>query len=316
MTTDHETTTLLSLSRVREYLLCGERYRLKRILRHTGTYRANLLFGSLMHAAIARAYRQPCSLPDAVEAVWGRHCAPVIETLRAYATLDAEYRAQERSNTKQAKGWRQSHPAYDDALTALAAYQTTAFGHYRWGQGQSLATFYRRSRALADGAADLILPGAVLVEGQPLHTEDAGDAVDHTPIRGVIAGVPVVGVPDVVARDGGVIRVVDYKTGRATVPALLAYDAQLTLYVELLRQAGVIARDEPVVAGQITLGDDDVTAVWLDGAVLDANLARVTAQFAHVAAMVAAGIFPNMRGLYAPSISPCSDCEVAHVCEA
>lgn len=303
------------------------RYRLG----HTSRVGAAAWFGRMMHEAIQRAY-QGAALDDAVRETWEAACMPVFDALDELVTLDAEYGAAGRPTTKAAQAWRDQHPEYDELARRVTEYQAAALGHLRWGKSQSLADYYRRAVALGEREAEIILDDPIQVEGQPprplddepaTETEPADDdsfdeegKADHTPLVGVIGGVAVAGVPDVVARRGDALLVGDYKTGRPVTEAALLEDAQLAIYVELLRQNGIIADGQPVEVGHIALGEREVTHLWVPAAHHERLLRRIERQLAHVAALVEADFTVPRRGIDSGFLSPCALCDVAHVCDA
>ena len=123
-------------------------------------------------------------------------------------------------------------------------------------------------------------------------------------------------MPDLVARREGTLLIGDYKTGSAISREALAEDAQLVIYVELLRQNGLIAPGQPVQVGHIILGAPDVTHIWVDMANHERLLARIERQLTQVAALIDDGLFIPRKGIESGFLSPCALCDLAHVCDA
>jgi RecB family exonuclease len=135
-------------------------------------------------------------------------------------------------------------------------------------------------------------------------------------LTNTIGGIAIAGVPDVVARREGTLLIGDYKTGSATSREALAEDAQLVIYVELLRQNSMIAPGQPAEVGHIVLGDRDVTKLWVDTANHARLLSRIERQLTQVAALIDAGLFIPRKGIESGFLSPCALCDLAHVCVA
>ena len=215
----------------------------------------------------------------------------------------------------------------------------------RWGKTHSLADYYRRAVALLASEGEILLEHPLLVEGIPIselrdpHDEEArpsgsaaalaGDAENiradidedgrgtrYRVLAGTIAGVEVIGVPDVLARDAdGTLCVADYKTGRPISQGELAENAQMALYVELLRQNGYITEDDRVRIGHIYLTESGVLPIWVDDVQQVTMLHRLGRQLNMAAALIDNGLFSDRKGLDAFQ-SPCAFCDVAHVCDA
>jgi hypothetical protein len=272
-------------------------------------------------------------LPIAHDRAWEAACGPMLPQLERLISLDADYAAAGGSRTKAAQRWREEHPEFDQLEAELDQFQRTALGHLRWGERDSLVDTYRATRHLrAAHPAELLLPGAFLVEGQPLELlapvlprEDSSQANDEDEedgdrphlLHGELWGVPVYGVPDVVASDGDVISVLDYKTGRRQLnPAQLADDAQLAIYAELLRQTGHIFPGQPVRVGHRYLGErGEITTVWANAEHHPLVLERLGRQFAVARALIDAGLFVPVKGVD-PAMGPCALCDLAHHCRA
>jgi len=322
----------LSISQVRLFLSCSHAWHLRYRLGHVPRVGAGAWFGRMIHEAIQLAY-QGLALDDAVRATWETACAPIFDALEELVTLDAEYAAAGRPTSKAAQAWRDQHPAYDELARRVNAYQAAALGHLRWGKTQSLADYYRRAVVLGEREAEILIDDPILIEGRPFRTveddeppaaDSAGDDAPfdeegkaaYSPLVGVIGGVAVAGVPDIVARRGDTALVGDYKTGRPLGQAALLEDAQLTIYVELLRQNGIIAAGQPVEVSHIVLGEREVTHQWAPASDHARLLSRIERQLAHVAALVAADLTIPRKGIDAGFLSPCALCDVAHVCDA
>lgn len=322
----------LSITQVRLFLACSHAWYLRYHLGHTPRVGAGAWFGRMMHEAIQRAY-QGVSLDNAIRTTWERVCPPIVDRLNSLVKLDAEYATTGRPTTKAAQAWRDQHPGYDDLLYQIAEYQATALGHLHWGKSQSLADYYRRAVVLGKQEVAIILDDPILVEGQPLRpigtkptaanepTEadtflDEEGKVVHTPLIGIIGGVTVAGVPDVVARSGDALLVGDYKTGRSVTEADLLEDAQLAIYVELLRQNHIIADSQPIKVGHITLGEHEATQLWVPALHHERLMRRIEHQFAHVAALIENDLTVPRKGIISGFTSPCALCDVAHVCDA
>jgi hypothetical protein len=161
-----------------------------------------------------------------------------VGALQRLVVLDAAYSACGRPATSAAKRWRAEHPEYDEVLARIADTQQHALGSYRWGATQHLADYYRPAVALQGSEGVILLVEPLLVEGIPaaelLHPNDEPEALDtegtaastaeevhlefdedgrgtrYRLMAGEIAGIPVVGAPDVLARAAdGVLLVAD-----------------------------------------------------------------------------------------------------------
>jgi len=334
----------LSISQLQRWHRCGYAWHLRYGLGHSPRMGAGAWFGRIMHEIIALMYRR-MRMDAAHTRIWRRECGPVWDDLQQLIILDAAYAAQGRPTSGAAKKWRAEHPEYDAVLERLADFQQHALGDARWGKSQSLAAYYRRAVALLTSEGEILLEGPLLIEGIPVselrHPDDDGalpaesatsiaDATEEAAIEidedgrgtryrtliGAIAGVQVQGVPDVFARGAdGSLCIADYKTGKPISRDELAQSAQMALYVELLRQNGYIAEDQRVRIGHIYLTESGVLPVWTD-AVQQANvLQRLSRQISMAAALMDNGLFSDRKGLDVFQ-SPCSFCDVAHVCDA
>jgi len=304
-------------------LFCGYAWRLRYQLGHQPRVSAGAWFGRLMHEAIRLAYHG-LSLDVAVRQVFAQACPPVFDALEDLVRIEPTIS-------------RGSHTKTGDAARLelqIDDYQRIALGHLRWGRSQNLADYFRRALALARREADILLNDVLLIEGQPLgipsesapplatvadddpESWDEEGKPDYAPLIGTIGGVPIAGVPDVVARRDATLLVGDYKTGRAITRAALVEDAQLVIYVELLRQNGLIAPGQPVEVGHIILGEHDVAQIWVDTASHERLLTRIEQQLTQVAALIEAGLFIPRKGIESGPFSPCALCDLAHVCDA
>jgi hypothetical protein len=333
----------LSPSAMADFSQCSLKWALKRRDGHLPRTAAPAWFGKLSHEAIRLAYGG-LLLPEAMEQVWLAQVGPIMPLLKRLLELDHEYVAAGDSRTKAAKTWRSEHPEYDRLLGQVAEAQRTGLGHLRWGEKHSLFGYYRRAMALASQAAAIILPNAILVEGLPVQpvdedfddedeflagvpddvpVEEALDVDDegkgtYATLAGDLAGVRVVGVPDVVAMAGTTMLVADYKTGRIASAAEVAQSGQLHLYVELLRQHGHLDGVTAVRMAHVYLTEDSVVPIWID---LDQEaharvLQRLALQAAHTQALIEADLVVPAKGLFVGFMSPCSTCDMAHVCPA
>jgi hypothetical protein len=326
----------LSISQLQLWYRCGYAWHLRYGLGHRPRTGAGAWFGRIMHETIALMYRG--MRMDAAHAqVWTRECEPVWDTLQQLIVLDTAYAAQGRPTTSAAKAWRAKHTEYDKALAHLLDFQQHALRHARWGKSQSLADYYRRAVALRDSEGEILLENPLLVEGirvadmaaadrdealtydgaeSIVELDEDGRGTRYRLLAGTIAGVEVVGVPDVLARHAdGTLCVADYKTGRPISSGELAESAQLAIYVELLRQNGYITTDDRVRIGHIYLTETGVLPVWTNTDGHAPVLQRLGQQLAVAAALMDNELFSARKGLDAFQ-SPCALCDVAHVCDA
>jgi len=167
-----------------------------------------------------------------------------------------------------------------------------------------------------------VLPGesAVSIAGgaeeAAIEIDEDGRGTRYRTLMGAIAGVEVQGVPDVLARDAdGSLCVADYKTGKPISRDELAQNAQMAIYVELLRQNGYVAEGDRVRIGHIYLTESDVLPVWTDALQQAKVLQRLSRQISMAAALMDNRLFSDRKGLDVFQ-SPCSLCDVAHVCDA
>lgn len=325
------TTRPLSISSLRLWLRCPHAWELRYRAGYRPRLGARAWRGSLVHRIIQQVYAG-LSLPEAHDHVWQAACGPLLPRLERLVALDADYAAAGSPRTKVAQRWREEHPEFDRLEGEAAAFARTALGHLRWGERDSLADTFRATRHLrAADPTELLLPGAFLVEGQPLDAltadlppaesiaadEDEEDGERPHLLRGELWGVPVYGVPDVVARDGDAVLVLDYKTGRRHLsPQQLAEDAQLAIYAELLRQHGHVEPGQPVRVGHRYLGErGEISTIWARDDQHPRVLERLSRQVAAARAMIDAGLFAPVRGVD-PAMGPCALCDLSHHCRA
>lgn len=323
------TTRPLSISALRLFTQCGYAWNKRYVLGQRGLTHARAWRGTLTHKIIHQAYKG-IPLPEATKRAWEAVAGPIMPRLVEWASMDDEYTTMD-ARTKAAKTWLEAHPKYHELEARVDAFRAEALGHLRWNDKDSLTGFYRTSRQLAARpATELLLPNPLLVEGKPLDeftpSLDIDAAVDEDGeptnslglLHGDIWGVPIFGVPDVVAQaDDGAKLVLDYKTGKTRLTAEeLAEDAQMALYVELLRQQGHIANGEPVRVGHRYLTDKgEILTVWSEANRQPKLLERIGQQMATARALIDAGVFMPARGID-PAMGPCSYCSFKHSCDA
>ncbi|HEU5101398.1 MAG TPA: PD-(D/E)XK nuclease family protein [Roseiflexaceae bacterium] len=149
-----------------------------------------------------------------------------------------------------------------------------------------------------------------------VEVDEDGRGTRYRLLAGAVAGVDIVGVPDMLARHAdGTLCVADYKTGKPISSGELAESAQMAIYVELLRQNGYITDDDRVRIGHIYLTETGVLPVWADTAQHATVLQRLGRQLAVAAALMDNQLFSARKGLDAFQ-SACAFCDVAHVCDA
>jgi len=326
----------LSISQLQLWYRCGYAWHLRYGLGHSPRLGAGAWFGRILHETIALMYRG-MRMNTAHQQVWMRECGPVWDDLQQLIALDKDYAAQGRPTTSAAKAWREKHPEYEQVLARLLDFQQHGLGHARWGKTQSLADYYRRAVALRDSEGEILLKGALLVEGirvaelatadrdaapasdsaEPIvEVDEDGRGTRYRLLAGDLAGVNIVGVPDMLARDAdGTLCVADYKTGKPISSGELAESVQMAIYVELLRQNGYITDDDRVRIGHIYLTETGVLPVWTDTAQQATVLQRLGRQLVVAAALMDNELFSARKGLDVFQ-SPCAFCDVAHVCDA
>ncbi len=325
----HDPTRPLSISALRLWTQCGLAWQKRYVLGQRGSTHARAWRGSLTHSIIHQAYTG-VPLSEAVDRVWETAVGPAMPSLRAWSHLDDEYSAM-NPRTKAAERWLEAHPDYHRLAHTIDAFRAEALGHLRWNDRDSLPDFYRSARRLAaNPAAELLLPSPLLVEGSPLdaftptlgveaEVDEDGERTERLGLlHGELWGVPIVGVPDVVAKaEDGATLVLDYKTGRTRLSAdELAEDAQMALYVELLRQQGHLGERQDVRVGHRYISDKgEIATVWSHTARLPKVLDRLSRQLATARALIDAGIVIPARGID-PAMGPCSYCAYRQSCEA
>ena len=312
-----------SMSRLRTfYSGCSYKYFLRYLQGYRGTYSSAVWLGSIVHTLIQQAYHG-MPLAEAHRRVWLHACGSIYQELDIWYCLDLEYQAAGKAHTKARALWLEQHPAYTELARSIEAYRDEFLSEgYTWAKTASLTEYYRWSRRLMTlPRTHILLPYAVLVEGQSLLGPDGEPAsheaaqVQYHLLRGTLDGLPVVGVPDVVAVDPqGVVWIADYKVmSHLMTQEETAGDGQLNLYVHLLRQAGRIAPDQPVHIGHIYPTErQGVQQVWARPSP-DA-LALLTTQVREMDRVVRARVFLPVRGIAVGAMSPCARCEVAEVC--
>lgn len=321
---------------------CGYSYNLRYVVGHAPRQHATAWFGGdIVHRIIQLAYHG-LSLQESFEQVWTTACAPIVADLRMWLDLDRDYRLTrggKRADSKEVLAWHTAHPSYWELRERIDAYQRSAFAYLRWSDRISLADYYRRSAILTETSPEkILLPHPWLVEGQWL-TRDA-DPSDEEPfgaiseegtlegeeergrtyrlLEGTIGGVSVRGVPDVVARrEEGVMLVGDYKTSaRPLTSQQIGLNMQLLVYVELLRQNGILLDGQEVLIGHIYLTEAMVTQVWADASQAARRLPLIERQLIHAERRRAMGDFVPVAGIATSFQDPCSTCDMAHICDA
>jgi hypothetical protein len=321
---------------------CEYSYNLRYVIGHRPRQHAAAWFGGdIVHRMIQLAY-DGLSLEESFDQVWITSCAPIFTDLQAWLELDRDYRLSKggkRSGSKDALAWQAAHPAYRELRERIDAYQRTIFAYLRWNERTSLADYYRRSAVLTEIPPEkILLANPWLVEGQWLAVdakaldEDFLEAVSeegtleeeeekgriYRLLEGMIGGIPVRGVPDVVARrEDGVMLVGDYKTtARPLTAAQLSLNMQLLVYCELLRQNGILLADQQVLIGHIYLTETTVTQIWTDTSKSARRLPLIEQQFIHAERRRQTGDFVPVAGIAASFQDPCPTCDMAHICDA
>ncbi len=128
--------------------------------------------------------------------------------------------------------------------------------------------------------------------------------------------VPVVGVPDVIARDGDGLLFADYKFSRISSVEDIEQDLQLLLYVTLAQQRGIALPGQKVTVGHIYPTEKgEVVKVWAGTGLYPLLLPELRRLFADMAEDVVAGRFRRVRGIDHFSVAPCGMCDMAHLCD-
>ncbi len=330
-----------SPSALQRITTCGYSYYQRYVAGHSPRQHAAAWFGGdIVHRMIQLAYHG-LTLQDSFDQVWLAACAPIVAELQAWFDLDRDYRLArggKRSDSKDAVAWLTAHPAYMELRTHIDAYQRTVYASLRWNDRTALVDYYRRSAVLTEiPPENVLLAHPWLVEGQWL-TGDA-DTLDtdlfkdkaeeetpaegekgrpYTLLEGTIGGVPVRGVPDIVARrEDGVMLVGDYKTSARPLSATqLSMNIQLLIYYELLRQNGILLAGQQVLIGHINLTETTVTQRWTDTSQYRKRLPLIEQQFIHAERRRAMGDFVPVAGIATSFQDPCPTCDMAHVCDA
>lgn len=323
---------------------CDFIYYLQYVLGQKGTYPSTVWLGRIVHELLQQGYHD-IPLQDAHQALWKRECDPILADLEAWYELDRDYYASGRPNTKARERWKEQHPEYEACGTRIEEFrdeflrETEAGDLFSWAKSSSLAEYYRWSRLLLTLPPDqLFLPDAFLVEGQPLYDDDGQlnrarfgstqTAERHyTLLSCTLEGLKLVGAPDYVACDAdGVVWIADAKvmSSSSMRPEDIAEDGQLNLYVEMLRQRGSLARDQPVRIGHqyFTRGGMDKETglpappgsyqVWATPS--PHALPRLTKQLVRMDRRIRAGDFFPVRGIATGTMSPCPSCLMADAC--
>lgn len=313
---------------------CSYQYYLRYVLGPSHGYTprpgAALLWGKMGHKIIQLAYRR-VPLAAAHRMVWEELACPVLDELDEWYALDCELRRVKgaSNNNSVARLWTAANPRYAELAAVIDEFQAAFLDEWRW-EGKHLTKYYRWSQQLSRvRPEDLLLPDPVLVEGEELG-EPTGPAASGLSaqgtggdrmgrwLQGELEGVPVpvVGIPDVIARLGHMFVFADYKFSRIARREDIEQDLQLLLYVELARQRGIILPDQPVVIGHIYPTEKGEVVKVLAGTELHALLLpELRRLFRDMARAVAEGRFHRVRGIDHFSVAPCGMCDLAHLCE-
>ena len=304
----------LSISQLRLLLHCAHAWELRYRDGLRGTPSAPAWFGTLLHRIIALRYRG-LPFPAAHAAAWEEAASRVVPHLQLLPQLSADLAAAGGLRTARGKAWyaRSRLPA---VLDAVLDYQHQELAELRWTSRDTLADYYLRSHALLAQEARIFLPGAFLVEGQPLADTDLLDADSYKLLCTELDGETLVGVPDVVARlPDGTLVLADYKSGRPLATDELNADAQLAFYVLLLRTAGILPDAAPYRVGHIYL-HQEVRQVWADTAQHDRVLERLRLQVQLARTIIASGSFAPAKSLFGGATSHCTLCDLREHCRA
>jgi hypothetical protein len=321
---------------------CGHSFNLRYVIGHRPRQHAAAWFGGdIVHRMIQLAYHG-LSLEESFDHVWATSCTPIHEDLQAWLELDRDYRlakGSKRADSKESVAWLAAHPIYSELRDHIDAYQRTVFAYLRWNERTTLADYYRRSALLTEIPPEkILLSHPWLVEGQwlsvdadPLDEELLGAISEegtleeeeekgrtYRLLEGMIGGIPVCGVPDIVARrEDGVMLVADYKTSaRPLTAAQLSLNMQLLIYCELLRQNGILLDGQEVLIGHIYLTETSVVQVWSDTSQFARRLPLIERQLLHAERRRAMGDFVPVAGIATSFQDPCPTCDMAHVCDA
>ena len=306
---------------------CNFVYYLRYILGQKGKYSSGAwLSQSIVHKLLQLAYHG-IPLEEAHRRVWSAACGPIFNELVTWYALEQAYQASGRPHTKARERWITQHPEHAELATSIEAYRDEYLTEdYTWSKSATLAAYYRWCCELVGRPREqLLLPHALLVEGQPLY--DARGALierfaderatgEHYRMLFVTVGnVRVGGVPDVVAVDPqGTARIADAKVmSHPMTPESVGEDGQLNLYLELCRQAGIVVADQQVYLGHLYCTErQGVVPVWAPPAP-DA-LPRLVWQFTQMDRRIKAGDFLPVRGIGTGALNPCPTCEMAAAC--
>lgn len=324
---------------------CDFVYYLHYVLGQKGIYPSTVWLGRLVHELLQQHYHG-IPLLKAHQRLWKRECSPIYTDLEAWYVLDLEYHRSGRPNTKARERWKEQHLDYEELGANIETYrddslrETEAGDRFLWAKSTSLAEYYRWSRLLLTlPTSQLLLPGAVLVEGQPLYDENGllnearflgvqAEKRHYTLLTCTLEGLTLVGAPDYVAIDAqGQVRIADAKVMSSSAMRAddIAEDAQLNLYVEMLRQGGWIEQDQPVLIGHqyyTKAGMDKTTGlpavpgsyqVWARPS--PHALPRLTKQLVRMDRRIRQGDFFPVRGIATGSMSPCPTCLMAEACQ-
>ncbi len=305
----------MSISQLRLLLSCAHAWELR--YRHglRGATSAAAWFGQLVHRMVALRYRG-LSFPAAHAAAWEEAASRVVPLLEQLPPLYRELYAQGGFRTTRGKTWYSQSPL-PRLLDAVLDYQHQDLSDLRWSSRDTLADYYLRSHALLAHEEHIVLPGALLVEGEPLVDTDLLAAETYKLLQTELDGETLVGVPDVVAREpDGTIVLADYKTGRALSTEELNEDGQLAFYVLLLQTAGIITHGVPYRVGHIYLHGTDVRQAWADTSQHDQVIARLRLQLQLGRAIIHQGVFAPARSLFGGFASRCTTCDLKEHCRA
>ena len=327
-----------SPSALQRMTTCGYSYYQRYVAGHSSRQHAAAWFGGeVIHRMIQLAYHG-LSLEQSFDQVWMTACARVVAELQAWLDLDRDYRLTrggKRSDSKEAVTWLKAHPSYTELQERIDAYQRMAFAYLRWNERTTLTDYYRRSAVLREVPREnVLLANPWLVEGQWIEGDTEPFDLEMTPeeenledeekgrtstlLEGMIGGVPVHGVPDVVARrEDGVMLVGDYKTSAKPFSAAqLSMNMQLLIYCELLRQNGILLDSQEVLIGHIYLTETTVTQMWTDTSQYTRRLPLIERQLIHAERRRMMGDFVPVAGIASYFQDPCPTCDMAHVCNA
>src|SRR4051794_40337981 len=301
---DLHDTPHMSISQLRLLLSCAHAWKLRYHDRLRGATSAPAWFGHLVHRMVAMRYRG-LPFPLAHAAAWEEAASRVVPLLEQLPALYYELHALGGRRTMRGNAWY----AQSDLPRLLDAILDE--------QHQDLADYFVRSHALLAHEHRIFLPGAFLVEGEPLTDTDLLDSDSYKLLQTELDGEILVGVPDVVAREpDGTVVLADYKTGRALATDELNEDAQLAFYVLLLRTAGILTADTPYRAGHIYLHGADVRQVWADTSHHDQVIDRLRLQVQLGRAIIRSGIFAPAKSLFGGFASRCATCDLREHCQA